>query len=217
VILTVSSGQARVSVPSLVGVLADSAAKKTRDVGLVSQLLLVRSAKPAGTVLAQDPAPGARVARGASVQLRIAKHVPKRHPVMRVRVPDLSGLSVSSARRRLGVLGLHAAAAQVASDRPHGTVAGQSPAAGAEVSKGTTVQLRVSGGPARVTVPSVVGDDEQSTEAELQTAGLEVRVVNESTTDPTQDGTVVSQDPQGGEKARDGSTVTITVDQLTQP
>jgi beta-lactam-binding protein with PASTA domain len=217
VALVVSRGPARVRVPSLVGLRADSAATRTRDLGLVPELRLVRSAKPAGTVLAQDPSPGARVTHGSSVLLRIAKNVPPQPALTRVRVPDLSGLSVSSARRRLGELGLHAGAARVNADRPQGTVVGQTPAAGAEARKGATVQLKVSSGPALVTVPSVVGADAQSAQAELQAAGFQVRVVNESTTYPAQDGMVASQDPQGGTKATDGATVTITVDRLGQP
>jgi PASTA domain len=213
-----SNGQARVRVPSLVGLRADSAARTIRALGLVPELVLVRSQQPAGTVLAQDPAPRARAPRGSSVRLDVAKNVAKPVPaVTHVRVPDLTGLTVTSARRKLGGLGLHASAVQVSSDRPRHTVVDQSPAAGTSLRKGSTVELKTSSGPIEVTVPSVVGLGQQSAEDQLQAAGLQVTVVDESTTDASQDGMVASQEPQGGAKVTKGSTVTITVDQLGQP
>jgi PASTA domain len=42
-----------------------------------------------------------------------------------------------------------------------------------------------------------------------------VRVVDESTTDPSQDGMVTAQDPSGGTDAPKGSTVVLTVARLS--
>ena len=100
----------------------------------------------------------------------------------RVRVPNLGGLTMSAARSKLAAVGLHASAVQVVSSRAQRTVVDQSPEAGTEVRKGETVRLTVSSAPAKVTVPSVVGLDEQSAQDELQAEGFQVRVVNESTT-----------------------------------
>lgn len=216
VVLTVSSGPALVALPTLVGLRADAAAQKLRTLDLVPELRLVRSTRSAGTVLAQEPAAGERVPRSSTVRLEVAKHVPKPAPtVVRVQVPDLVGLSASTARRKLTAAGLEAAVVQVTSGESQGTVVRQSPGAGAEVRKGTSVRISVSSGPAPVRVPSVVGLDRQSAEDQLQSAGFEVRDVTESTTDPSQDGLVTAQDPEGGTKAAKGSMVTITVAQLS--
>lgn len=218
VVLTVSSGPPGVALPSLAGLRADLAAKKVRALGLVPQLDVVRSTKPAGTVLGQHPAAEAHVARGSAVRLEVARNVSKPTPApSRVRLPDVRGQSAAAARSRLAGSGLEARIVQVTSNRPQGVVVDQSPAAGTQVRKGATVRLTVSSGPALVSVPSVVGLDQASAQAELAAAGFHVRVSTESTTDPSQDGTVTAQDPAGGTKAPDGSTVTITVAQLAQP
>ena len=211
VVLTVSSGPARVTLPALVGLRADTAARRARALGLVPRLRTVRTAKPAGTVLGQDPGPGGRVARGSSVRLEVAKSSPE-PAVARVRVPSVAGLTAAAARSRLAAAGLDANVAHVASSKPEGVVVEQSPAAGTRARKGSTVRLGVSSGPALVAVPSVVGLDRQSAQDELQAAGFRVRVVTETTSDPSQDGTVTAQDPQ--DEAPDGATVTITVAQL---
>jgi serine/threonine-protein kinase len=214
VVLTVSSGPVQRALPDVVGLRADAAARKLRAAGLVPELRLVRSTRPAGTVVDQAPAAGTRVAHGSSVGLDVAKHVPA---VVRVRVPGVVGLSPSAARSRLGDAGLHASTVRVTSAQPTGAVVQQSPVEGTEVRKGSTVRLSVSSGSAQVVVPEVVGLDQQSAEDQLQSLGFRVRVVNESTTDQSQDGTVTAEDPQGGAKAPDGSTVTITVAQLSSP
>ncbi len=58
-------------------------------------------------------------------------------------------------------------------------------------------------------VPSVVGADQASAETTLRAAGFEVDSVTR--TSPKTKGIVLGQDPPGGEKADEGSTVTLTV------
>ena len=48
----------------------------------------------------------------------------------------------------------------------------------------------------------------------LEQSGFSVDVQQQDTTDPTQDGIVLSQDPLGGTKAKPGTTVTIVVGTL---
>jgi len=63
-----------------------------------------------------------------------------------------------------------------------------------------------------VTVPDVVGVSETSAKEKLAAAGFDVQV--ETMTDPTaKPGTVLTQSPEGGGKAPEGSTVTIVVAQ----
>jgi eukaryotic-like serine/threonine-protein kinase len=120
---------------------------------------------------------------------------------------------VADARRQLRSLGLTVTVVQVRSDEPAGTVVRQSPRAGAELRKGATVRLAVSTGPRTVDVPDVTGLDEGSARSELEGAGFEVRVVDQETTDPTEDGVVLTQEPAGG-TAASGSVVTLTVGRL---
>jgi PKD repeat protein len=65
-----------------------------------------------------------------------------------VTLPDVVGRTGTEARAQLNGLGLQTAVRRSASDTvPAGTVLGQSPAAGASVAPGTTVNLTVSSGP----------------------------------------------------------------------
>jgi serine/threonine-protein kinase len=131
-----------------------------------------------------------------------------------IAVPGLIGLVAADARRELRELGLRWTLVEVPSEQPRGTVVGQSPRVGAELRKGGLVTLRVSTGPASVAVPDVVGLDEASARGKLEAAGFEVRVVDEPTTDPSQDGAVVSQDPAGSSTSRKGTVVTVTIARL---
>jgi beta-lactam-binding protein with PASTA domain len=90
----------------------------------------------------------------------------------------------------------------------------QSPRAGAGLRKGGTVTLRVSTGPTKLDVPDVTGLDEQSARAELEGAGFQVQVIDESVTDPAQDGVVLRQSPRGGSSAAESAVVTLTVGRL---
>ena len=67
--------------------------------------------------------------------------------------------------------------------------------------------LRVSSGPAKLDVPDVTGLDEESARLELENAGFQVQVTDESTSDPAEDGVVLGQSPAGGSTASEGSVI----------
>lgn len=198
-----------VRAPDVVGVAVSSATRALREAGLQPRIELVTSDEPAGTVLAQSPQPGREVADGSVVELEVAK---ARQPaVERVEMPDIVGDNVADARAGLEDLGLRVRVVRVVAADPAGTVVGQSPEAGAAVRDGGTVTLRVSTGTAEVTVPDVVGFDEAAARLQLESAGFDVRVTDQSTTDPAEDGLVVEQTPRGGSTARERALVTIIV------
>jgi beta-lactam-binding protein with PASTA domain len=205
-----------VVVPNVAGLAADDASARLRAAGLEPRSRPVESSRPAGTVIRQDPSASA-VDRGAVVDLQVAKKRVATEPVVlptRVAVPSLVGSTAAAAKSRLRALGLHWSTSEVASGEPRGTVVRQTPSPGAQVEKGRTVILAVSSGPARVTVPDVTGVDEQTARESLETAGFEVRVLDQPTSDPAEEGTVVEQDPVGEAEAEKGSVVTITVARL---
>jgi len=190
---------ARVAVPAVVGLRADEAVQRIRARGLRMQIRLARSSKGSGTVLTETPRAGARVAPKSAVLLTIARHAPT---VVRVDVPDVVGVWVPTARRKLSESGLEVTVTTVASSQPAHMVLRQSPAAGTTVRKGATVRLTISSGPAQVTVPDVTGLDEATARNQLESAGFTVEVVDRSTSDPSEDGTVTAQNPDGGAQAR---------------
>ena len=191
-----------VEVPRVVGLSASEAVEELRDAGLEARVRQVASSERQGTVVDQTPSQGSRVADGSAVELEVAR--PRAAAVERIEVPDVIGSAAAAARSALRAAGLKVTTTGVVSQEPPGTVISQSPRAGADVRKGSRVLLTVSTGPATVEVPDVTGLDEAAARSELERAGFVVRVTDESTTDPAQDGIVIGQTPTGGSGAQDG-------------
>lgn len=210
VVLTVPSGEARTQVPEVIGLMASHATRALRAEGLRAEIRLVRSTRPAGTVLDQTPAPDTEVASKSVVRLEVAKASP---PVT-IAVPRVVGSTAAEAKSSLRGLGLRWTVTRVESSKLEGTVVRQSPRVGSRLRKGQAVTLEVSTGPAQVTVPDVTGLDEQSARAQLEAAGFAVQVTDEVTTDPGQDGLVIRQAPGGGSTSEKAGTVMLTVARL---
>ena len=198
-----------VEVPRVVGLSASEAVEELRDAGLEARVQQVASPERQGTVVDQTPSQGVRVADGSAVELEVAR--PRAAAVERIEVPDVIGSAAAAARSALRAAGLKVTTTGVVSQEPPGTVISQSPRAGAEVRTGSRILLTVSTGPATVEVPDVTGLDETAARSELERAGFAVRVTDEPTTDPAQDGIVIGQTPTGGSSTQDGETVTIVV------
>src|SRR5690606_26756926 len=97
---------------------------------------------------------------------------------------------------------------KAASEEKKGTVISSDPSAGESVPEGTKVNLTVSTG--AVEVPDVVGQDEGQAKATLTSAGFQVKVIPQETED-ADPGEVIAQSPEGGETAKKGTRVAITV------
>jgi serine/threonine-protein kinase len=128
-------------------------------------------------------------------------------------VPAVEGLPADQAVERLEADGFRVDLSTAASDAPAGTVFEQDPSAGSEVDEGSTVAIRVSGGPDTVAVPNAVGLPEAEARDRLVDAGFQVES-NEvfAERDP---GIVTAQSPSAGAEAERGVTVTIDVSQGT--
>jgi serine/threonine-protein kinase len=206
VTIFVSTGPRKTTVPDVVGLKYDDAVKLLRDAGLDWRRRDVFSDRRAGRVVAQEPESGEEVVEGTVVLLRVSKGAEK------VTVPNVLDQTESSARAELEQAGFEVQVLQAPSDNTaEGLVSDQAPDAGEKVKKGSTVQITVSSGPQTVTVPNVEGQDEDSATQELEDAGFEVKVEEQPTDDPLQDGIVLNQDPEPNTKAPPGSTVTIHV------
>jgi len=133
-----------------------------------------------------------------------------------IAVPDVTGMTQSKAAATLADAGLRTGKiTQVQStEGPEGTVVGQSPAAGDKVAKGAAVDLDVAGKPTPtatpVAVPDVTGSSQAAATATLVNAGFKV-VVTQASSDSVPTGSVVSQAPQAGVMASQGSAVSIVV------
>lgn len=198
----------QVTVPALVGKTVEVAEQSLATQGLtLGEQTPTASDQPKGTVLTQNPAAGSQLAKGQSVSVTVSAGRAQ------VQVPTLTGLgSADDARVALAevqlVLG---SVTQKDSGEPEGMVLSQSPAGGTTVNAGSKVNISVSNG--MVTVPNVVNQSSAQAQATLQNAGFVVQVVDQQSSQP--EGTVLAQAPTANNKAKKGSTVTITVAQST--
>ncbi len=156
-----------------------------------------------GDIISSSPAAGESVKRDTEVDVVVSKG-PEPIPI-----PELVGKNGDESEATLKDLGLKVDrtdefSESVAAD----LVISTDPKEGATAFKGDTVTMVVSKGPPLVEVPNVVGRNEAEARSALEDAGFVVKVNKPL-------GFVVfgvnSQDPRGGTKAPEGSTVTITV------
>ena len=125
-------------------------------------------------------------------------------------------MDIANAQNTLIAAGLVLGAQTEVNDAaPAGQVVSQDPAAGTSLPAGGSVSVVISKGPATTTVPSVVNQARGTAEATLSSAGFTPSATAQATTDPAQDGIVISQDPAGSSQRPQGSTVTIVVGRYT--
>jgi serine/threonine-protein kinase len=142
----------QVTVPDFVGQ-AFTAAQTTAQ-GLGIQVILAASQpagdRPAGTILSQDPAAGGSVDKGGQVKVTVATSPET------VAVPDLKNKTEAAAVTAIVSAGLVPGTPTERYDPavPSGSVVGQSPAAGIQVAKGTSVDYVLSKGPEPTASPS---------------------------------------------------------------
>ncbi|MBP3884709.1 MAG: Stk1 family PASTA domain-containing Ser/Thr kinase [Olsenella sp.] len=160
-----------------------------------------------GLVADQDPDPNRSVSKGTQINLVVSKGP---QPAATVTVPDLKGMTPSEAQSALTKAGLVAQAGDSVYDSEvaNGTIAKQSPRAGATAKAGDTITYQLSKGAENVDIPGVEGHGEDDARSTLEAAGFAVKV-SYSESDSVDKGVVISQSPTG--KAEKGATVTITV------
>ena len=128
-----------------------------------------------------------------------------------VEMISVAGNTVEEAKRQLMQLSLIPEVAYVESDNyEEGIVISADVAVGTMIEKGSTVVLTVSSGTNGVEVPSVTDRSYAEAVAMLEGAGFVVNKT-ESYSDSVEKGNVISQNPEGGNKAPKGSAVTVRV------
>ncbi|MDO5709135.1 MAG: PASTA domain-containing protein [Coriobacteriales bacterium] len=171
------------------------AEKALRSAGLSARY----TGDPAGTVTSQDVAPGTSVAPNTVVTVTLSS------PAKTVKVPDLVGLSVTSAEIATDEAGL----GLDVGGKFHGTVVDQWPAAGTEVEPRTTIHVTIDSSEfdkVTVTVPNLIGLSADDAMNKCEEAGLKIESMD------GQHGIVEKQSPEAGAVVDEGSTVTISLD-----
>lgn len=199
-----------VKVPAVVGKSLEEARGELADLGLE---LVVRERVPSneypeGSVITQRPAAGRTVRRGRRVEVWVSTGSAV------VKVPDLIGQEFEQAQKELITARLTLGVVQriLTEGDKRGLVLWQHPEPGVEVSVRTPVDLALSEtrGAPRAKLPDVLGKRLRGAEAILTAAGFVVSRVDyvQSTAAP---GTVIAQRPPPGERAAQGSEVSLEV------
>ncbi len=207
--LVVSNGFPMVVIPDVRGQTATDAVSTLSVAGFKNLITNVYSTQATGLVLGEAPKPGTKVKKGTTIHINVSKGLKP------VAIPDETGQPFAAARSALKGLGFTVVKATAQSPTvPKGQVVSEDPQPGTQAPAGSTVTVTVSTGPGTTPVPDVSGQTTADATTILQQAGFVVSVQPTPVTDPSLDGSVISQDPIGGNPAAPGSLVTITVGQL---
>ena len=200
--LVVSSG-APTLVPNVVNLTQADATAALTSVGLaVGTVSTALSATVrAGAVISQSPVAGTQVASGGHVDLVVSSGVT---------VPNVVGQPQSAVASILAPIGLIVGTVntQPSQTVPIGVVISQTPAANAQASGGSAVNLVVSSG---VSVPNVVGQPQSAVAGILGPVGLVVGTVTTQSSATVPVGVVISQLPAANTQVSGGSAVNLVV------
>jgi serine/threonine-protein kinase len=212
IVLVVSSGPGEIEVPSVSGLTQAQAVRELRQADLrVTPTPRASSKVDAGLAIGTSPREGDSVERRSNVRLFVSSGPEQ------VAVPNLVGLSVDSATKRLDDLGLTYRVTREDSDKPEDEVIGQDPGQGTSLDPGGTVTLTVARPVAQTPVPFVTGLSEQAALSALRADGLKGSVRERDVDDESQDGVVLEQRPSGDTGVDSGSTVVLVVGRFVAP
>jgi serine/threonine-protein kinase len=205
-----ASGTTKRVVPNVVGLSGADAAAQLRAHGLAldDRAVVHRfTHDPAGTVIGQLPAAGARVADGTGSQLVVSDG-----PQMAA-VPDLSQGDEAAARTAVTQVGLTVASVTQEPDEtvPAGKVLRQDPPPGTSLEVGQPVNLVISTGPAPRTTPDVTKQTPDAAKAALEGIQLALGQATEAFDDTVPAGQIISQDPPPNGQVPRGTAVNIVV------
>ncbi|MET8604988.1 Stk1 family PASTA domain-containing Ser/Thr kinase [Streptomyces rubiginosohelvolus] len=132
-----------------------------------------------------------------------------------VKAPNLVGSTLEEAQTlasRTGVT-VTKGADEPCEQQEKGQICSQDPSADAMMDKDGTVTVVVSSGAPKVEVPNVLEKSEDGAREELESKGFSVNVTTAES--EAAEGTVIKQNPKGGQKADEESEVTITIAKKT--
>ena len=158
---------------------------------------------PQDTVTEQDPPARSTADEGSTVTATVSLG-------LRIDVPDVTGLPEQDAVSKIRKQQLLAKTVSESSRSVKaGRVISTVPPAGSEAECKSTVTLTVSKGANEISVPDLVGDQQEVAEAQLTKLKLIPNVDTRDADEP--EGQVIDQEPPAGSSAVHGDTVTIVV------
>ena len=151
VTLVVSALEKQTAVPKLVGLKQNQAEKLLADKNLRIEKIEYKwdKDKPEDIILSQSPEENSKLGDNGAVNIVINKKEEKN-----VTVPDLKGLSLAEAKRKLEDLKLKVEVREEDSEKNKDTVIGMSPNANDTITEGSTVILQVSNAKMKIPFPA---------------------------------------------------------------
>lgn len=206
----------QIQIPNIVGKNLEEVKKLTDEAGVKYEVTgeSFSSDLEAGLVISQDPkfAENYKILENTVIKVVISKGIEM------TSVPKLVGLTKQEAENELNKAGLKMEIKEETNDKvEENIIIEQSPEEQKEVAKDSVVSVTVSLGRGieEEDVPDVVGKTEEQAKKEIEEAKLKVAVKYEENMAKS-NGIVLKQDKEGGTKADEGSTITITVNKLPE-
>ena len=149
--LVVSGTEKTVAVPKIVGLKQDQAEKLLSDKNLRIEKIEYKwdKTKQEGIILSQTPEENSQLGDNGAVNVVINKKEEKQ-----VTLPDLKGMTLAEAKKKLEDLKLKVEVKEEDSDKNKNTVIGMSPGVNDTITEGTTVVLMVSNAKKQVGFPA---------------------------------------------------------------
>ncbi len=211
VTLFVSSGSAQKQVPFDItsGRTAADVTTELKGLGFLVDSKEQPNAAPKGTVFTSIPNPGANADVGSTVTIIVSSGPAP------VAVPQVKGLSLDQATQQLeqqGFTNLSPPIQETSDSVAAGFVSRTDPPAGKAVAVDTRINIYVSTGAQKVTLPSEIGKSEADAKADLISKGFTVSTLNQ--VDNANVGKVVGQSPDQGAQVLPNSNVVLTIGTL---
>lgn len=214
VVFALGNSGDKVEVPDVTGKTSEVAQQMIEEAGFVVGSIdsSYDDSVEAGQVISQSPKGGDMAAKGTKINLVVSQGTEE------IEVPDVRGESESDARQTLTKLGFTVSTSEESSDSvDEGKVISQDPSAGESKAKGSVINLVISKGSDKETIPSVTGSYEGDAWEAIVSAGFAQGTTTYQYSSQYASGVVISASPTPGTKAAKGTTVNLVVSQGPEP
>ena len=202
----------KVKIPDLVNKTEQEAGNITNSLGLELQVGEPQASATVdeGKIISQDPkyAENEKILKGSAIKIVVSKGPET------TAMPSFVGKKIADLKVQADEIGLVLNITEENSDSvDEGTVISQDVKEGKKVKSGDTVNVVVSKGPEKTTVPTVIDMDEGTAKATLSNAGLKANVTYTNDSTKT-DKKVISQNIEQGKEVNKNTTIDIVVNKI---
>ena len=211
--VSISTGPSYALVPDIVDTRWEESEGKVTSAGFKPKVFYEYSdLVPKNAVIELGHEAGSKFQVGEKLKVVVSKGSENGFENKTVRMPDISGMTFDDAKKALNKVGLRVLRTndQYSMTAPKGSIISLNTNAGQTLKVGDVVQITISMGVERVSVPNVIYMTQGSAIAALQNSKLQYRVVEEES-DTVAEGLVISQSIKAGETTDVQTVITITV------